>query len=763
MLTYEAIRDIVDIVVPPGTYNTVELEPEFAKKVRLTNVILKSNNPISYEDIRRAAGDCYFQVALKISTAKYINSRNDFQWTEEDILAMMTPAGQGASLSPITRLGSFSGGIEWAVARLTSAALTKNIPLQNSSLKFMDAAKEFALQAEEDIERIIKLITSAATNITEDINNENVKGQAYFYIAHDLNTLTLPETVFNTPDLIEGTVLNPTTNKPYLIYSSPATYDKPVRTEELKRLNPAQIIEPEVVSTFSVPLNKVGVCYFYMTGQADNADQDLINTRTYSTGLDGAPQTSQSVSYKIEKVFKVIGDNETKNIDDLISLISEHINSEALEATNGYLTNVLTAANRGQNKLSLQTSLKRELYPNTTLLKNRKVEFQLYNRINKLAFDVRRYSNKASTELLTIGFYTINETDIPSFITTNPSPVNVDQNIRNILKAGSLGIPGLIFGSVNNYSSLNNTVPYSALLNVEKGNVAAVSISDSGGGTNPTDNLANSDASNTIDTFYFACTRPANPHPFLTDLRIRVSSTTLSNQAPLDIIVDLSNPLNPFSDPNILGSLSLGEQVANRVVDAIYDYTRTTNINTDTTDNSNILGVVLGDYQRISTIVNITTGTATQIPLEEIIDGEPQANFTPLNATPTNPNYQNPYLLDELAGRVQIVSYRYRDEEYRIVVELVQVPENLWVGTGNYILRRTQWGEGKRRGVTLDTKVLSSGNITLQTSSEELSSVKASVSNIEASKSKLLQSVFDKRKHLNDAQKGFINKWQYPT
>ena len=91
------------------------------------------------------------------------------------------------------------------------------------------------------------------------------------------------------------------------------------------------------------------------------------------------------------------------------------------------------------------------------------------------------------------------------------------------------------------------------------------------------------------------------------------------------------------------------------------------------------------------------------------------------------------------------------------------MPPELWVATGNYILRRTQWGLGKRRGLTVDTKVLSSGGTVIQTSAEELNSVKASVSNIEASKSKLLQSVFDKRKHLNDAQKGFINKWQYPT
>lgn len=740
MLTYEAIRDIVDIVVPGGTFNTVELEPEFAKKVRTTSVILKANNPISYEDIRRVAGDCYYQVALRISTAKYVNSRNDFQWTEEDILAMMTPAGQGASLSPITRLGSFSGGIEWAVARLTAAILTQNIPLNNSSLKFMDAGKELKLQAEEDIERIIKLITSAATNVSNNIDAENVKGQAYLYIAHDINSTTLPESYFNFPD-IGSTAPN-------------LTYDSAVDIEKLKKTIPPTIsptTEIEVVNTFSVPAGKIGICYFYMTGQATYADQDLLVSRATTEGI-GEGQNSRSVSYKIEKVFRVISNNETKNIDDLITSLSDHINSETLNALDNQnlLTNILTAPNRGENKLASESVLKRELYPFTTLLKNRKADFKLYRRINSLVFDVRRYSNKASTELLTIGFYTVDETLF------SEESVTVTPIIRAGIKAGQLGIPGLIFGSINSYSSLNNNVPYSALLNVEKGNVTAVSIAgeNSGGGTNPTDNLANSDASNTIDTFYFACTNPATPQPFTEDLILRVSSTTYTAEIPLDIIVDLT--IQPFTDPNIVGSLSLGEQVANRVVDAIYTYTRTSALNNDTKDNANILGVLLGDYQRVTTVINSTTSTASEIPLEEFIDGVPQVRFTGAQALDS-------YNKDEIAGRVQIVAFKYRTEEYKIVVDLKNVPSNLWVGTGNYILRRTQWAEGRKRSITADTKVLSSGSAVIQTSAEELNSVKASVSNIEASKSKLLQSVFDKRKHLNDAQKGFINKWQYPT
>jgi hypothetical protein len=755
MLTYEAIRDIVDIVVPNSTFNTVELEPEFAKKVRSTSVILKSNSPISYEDIRRVAGDTYYTIALRIATARFENNKSSFQWNEDDILAMMTPRGAGASLSPITRLGAFSGGIESAAARLTAATLSKNIPLNNSSLKFVDAAKELELQALEDVERIIKLISSAANTSTTSIN-EIVKGQAYLYIAHDIDKTTLPETSFNTPD-------NLTINPP--------TFDEAVFVKNV-----------EVVNTFSVPPNKVGICYFYMTGQLHYADQDLINNRIYSNG-EGAPQTSNSVSYKIEKVFKVLGHNDIFNIDDLITALSDNINSETLEVSTGAITNILTAANRGENKIINDSILKRDLYPLTTSLKNRKATCEIYTRINKLTFDVRRYSNKASTELLTIAFHTIDEVspinNQPYFSTTNEiTPGFNILDFKLAIKQGSLGIEGLIFGTINSYSSLNNNVPYSALLNVEKGNVSAVSISgeNSGGGTNPADNLANSDASNVIDTFYFAynpdnAAIALNPllllNPFTEDLIIRVSTTSYSSAIPLDIIVDLTTV--PFLNSSLPNSLSIGEQVAERVVDAIYEYTRNSSLNNDTKDNANILGVLLGDFQRITTIINSTLGTATEVPLEEFIDGVQQTRFNSINETepsylePPTPNFNNPKRLDEVAGRVQIVAFRYRDEEYKIVVELKSVPDELWIGTGNYILRRTQWAKGKRRSITADTKILSSGSITVPTSAEELNSVKASVSNIEASKSKLLQSVFDKRNFLKDAQKGFPNKWYNQT
>jgi hypothetical protein len=735
MLTHSAIQTIANSLVPIGNFTTVESEPEFAKTVRLTSVLLKSNSPISYMDIRRSTEQAYHKIGLLISSAKYSNARANFQWTEEDIIAMMTPNGAASSTSSITRLGAFSGGIQWAAAQLAASTLVRNIPL-NSSLKFVDIGDHLQKSAEEDIERIIKLIDSSIANSSIPSEDLSTKGQAYLYIAHALDLTTIPETLFNIPDKD----------------SNPSSYILPVDLDD-----PSINSSVETVNSLSIPTGHIGICYFYMTGQTFNSDQDLIVSRNYSS-VEGAPQSSKGVSYKIEKAFPLIGtindpldpttpifNKPTLNIDELITQIADEINNETLAISGEYIANILTAPDRGVNKTTIESTTKRELYPLTNSLKNRRVTFSLYHRINKLSFDVRRYSNKAETEILTIAFYTVPE---QSWIDYSNQPNN-NKNPRGLRSAGTLGIQGLIFGSQNSYSSLNNNVPYSALLNVEKGNLAVVSIAsdNSGGGLNPTDNIANSaDATNIIDTFYFGYDTPLIT-PFTKDLTLRVTSTAYKQATPLNIIVDLTQ--QPFS----LSGPSIGEQIASRVVDAIYNFTRESNNNTDTKDNSNILGVLLGDYQRITTIINSTTGTASEIPLETKIDNTTRSEFESI---------QNPISTDRdsIAGRVQIIAFRYRDEEYKVVVEILNLPENLWVATGNYILRRTQWAEGHRRAITIETKVLNNSAITVETKSEELNSVKASVSKVEASKSKLLQSVFDKRNLLEDVKRGYINKWQ---
>lgn len=746
MLTYATIQTIVDTVAPAGNFATVDVEPEFAKKVRLTSVLLNSNNTISYENIRRAALGAYNTIALRIAAARFPNisfletdasgstnftnnsSSINFQWLEDDVIAMLTPQGAAAgSAITDTRLGSFSGALEWAAARLTAAYTLRSIPL-NSSLKFVDVADNIEIQALEDVLRIIQIENgTSGSGGSATSNSENNKGQTTLCIAHSLDLTTIPEAAFDIPD--------PS--------SSPPTYTGTLSFTDV-----------EVVNTLSVAPGEIGICYFYMTGQAIMADQDLIVSRTYATN-SGDPQNSRSVSYKIEKAFEVVNENTTIDIDELITIVADEINTETLNTVNTSIANIITAPERGTPQTLATTVIKRDLYPNTLSNKNRQGLFNLYHRINKLSFDIRRYSNKSDTEMLTIGFYTV---PITSWLNYQATPNS--ENARILRASGNLGINGLIFGDNNSYTNLGSKVPYSALLNVEKGNVAAVSVLSSGTTPETADSLTGSDVSNIIDTFYFAYEpddSPFNPSPFISDLVLRVTTTSYLQSIPIDITVDLT--LAPFTNP--VTTLPIGEQIAGRVVDAIYKYTRESNLNLDTSDNANVLGVLLGNYERIATIVNSTNLTATEVPLEEYINNIEQTRFSSVdvNSTPSPAAIK-----DNKAGRVQIVAFRYREEEYRMVIEILRIPINLWIATGNYILRRTQWVLGRRRSISAETKVLTSNAaMTTQTTAEELSSVNASVGKAEASKSYLLQKVFDKRKLLKEAQKGFPNKWHYQT
>ena len=747
MLTYAAIETIANTVTPAGTFATPEAEPEFAKKVRLASVLLRANNPITYEDIRRATPGVYYRIALRIAAARFPNlsftetdatgatsftnnsSNINFQWLEDDIIAMLTPQGAAAGTAVTdTRLGSFSGAIEWSASKLVAAHVLRNIPLNNTSLKFVDVANNLEEQALEDVDRVIQIENGTSGSTTaNNASNEDDKGQATICIAHSLDLTTIPEAGFDVPD--PG--------------SSPQTFTGTVSFNDV-----------EVVNTLSVDVGETGICYFYMTGQAIMADQDLITSRTYASN-SGDPQNSRSVSYKIEKAFEVVNDSSTINIDELITLLADEINTETLNIVNSSIANILTAPERGNTRTTATTVVKRDLYPDTLTNKNRQGLFNLYHRINKLRFDVRRYSNKSDTEMLTIAFYTVPTIEWNTYQTT-PTP----ENARILRSSGTLGINGLVFGDSDLYTNLGNRVPYSALLNVEKGNVAAVSVLDSGASPDTADSLGDADASNIIDTFYFSYDpddTPFNPLPFSSDLVLRITTTSYLQSIPLDITVDLTTV--PFTDPST--TLPIGEQIAGRVVDAIYQYTRDSNLNVDTTDNANVLGVLLGNYERIATVVNSTNLTATEVPLEEYIDDVEQTRFSPVDVSSTpSPSA----VKDNKAGRVQIVSFRYRDEEYRMIVEVLSIPTNLWIATGNYILRRTQWVLGRRRSITAETRVLTSSTaVANQTTAEELASVNASVGKVEASKSLLLQKVYDKRRLLKEAQKNFPTQWHSQT
>ena len=343
---------------------------------------------------------------------------------------------------------------------------------------------------------------------------------------------------------------------------------------------------------------------------------------------------------------------------------------------------------------------------------------------NYLTFDVRRVSSKASRELVTIAFYTTDD-----FTWSN----RVNSGFAELRRNSTLGIDGLIFGQSSSFYRMNAKSPVSFILNVDKSGATPVSIQTPDDTGEVNDQFGDAGDLAQTDTFYFAVEDPFTQ--FSSNLTLRVSTTSYLSESPAIITVDLSDITPALNAP----PNCVGEKVAERVVAAIYDYTNTANLNDISTDNTNVLGVLLGQYQYEYISINQNAGTLNAI---DLTDSEPK---------------------DDDAGRVQIVGFRYREEEFKIVVDLIQIPPELWVSTGNYLTRRTFWVKGKPRSICVETKVLNTAQQqTAQTDAEVLASVSASVTPAEASMSPLLQRVYDKKKLLKDVNEGYprTRRWQ---
>jgi len=711
MANISQVQLIANTLAPAGTFTTVDVEPDFAKLVRSASVLLKDNGALSYEDIRRATPGEIHTIFLRIATGR--NANNDFLYTADDIVEMMQPTGGTGATKE--RYNMYGQALTWAAAKLVASHLLATIPLQ-SNLKFYDVAKDLKETAIEDVERIIKLLDNDVAQPTDISTDE--QGQISLYIAHDLNLATIPESSFNIPDTSSSSVPLSQQNGP--------TYDAPVELKD-------SVFTHRGVE---IPTGQVGFCYFYMTGQAIDADKDAILAAN-------EVNNSSSVSYKIEDVFRV---PDNADIDTIITLVSDAINIKTLEVIpNTAIGNILVGPERGQTIARPQFAVKGELYPETTSLKTRPATFDLVYRVNRLNFEVRRSSSKVTAELLTIMFYTVDEASWNTY--------QFDNNVSNLRNSGSFGIKGLIFGQTQNYSSLSTTSPFSVLLKVDKGSVIPVSIQSDQLGNGDDPDLSADGNLLPIDSFYFHA--PNSHAGFSKNLVLRVSSTAYGAKSPDLIEVDLVNPPilprpiipgevreNEWTPPNCIG-----EEVAKRVTEAIYKYTRVTNTNEDDSDNTNILAVHLGEYSLKTRRINESEEEVYEINLRNLRTDNADTN-------------EVEYKMDFDAGRVQIVGFKYKSREFKIVVDIIQIPSELYVATGNYKNRRTIWVKGKPRSITIETKVLNPASETVaETISQQLNSVKASVGKASASNSPLLQSVYDKRKLLRESLRGFPNRW----
>ena len=713
-----------------STYSTLESEPPFAKSIRDASVLLATNDPYTYDRLRTITIDTFHRVYARIAAKKITNS--NFVYNEETAYEIMryTLADSTANFTKEEeaekiRYARYSGAIRSIVRRIASAELVRYIAL-DSSLKFKDVADKRIEEAFEDLDRILEVVASNV-ELSSSVSKEEdlTKGQVTVYLAYELNKADIPESEFDKPDLD----------------SNPPTYVAPVAIDKVV----------ETTKQLLIPDGRIGVCHLYMTAQAYNADVDLITSRDRTSDRSG---TSAGVALKVDRLIPI---RNTDTIDSIISVISEAINSETLNSIynnkavthpDDYLTNILVAPEYQKPELSSSFIQKKLLYPESTINERRIATFDTYYRTNKLSFETRRYSTKVDTEMLIVGFYTVEDTvDNRIFIQRDYKNQTLSSNSEFIRQNAALGIPGLVYGKGNSFAELQNNSPISLFLNVQKGNVAAVSIKDdtSGGTTTEQDNNASGGLANQIDTFYFHVNHldengvtitPNQPVFSSTDneLVFRISTSSYLDEPARLVTVNLSSLNYPGlkDDGSPVEINYIGEDIAALVVDALYEEARKTNLDT-TAQSTNILGAQLGDFDNYYPKINLTTNTMTAIPIEDTTD---------INE-----------VFDIDCGRVQIVAFRYREQEYRAVVEIIKIPKKLWVATGNYQQRRTIWEKGRRRSISIETKDLktTSGSAAeTMTEAEVLSSVNASVSETVARKSPLLQSVYDKKRLLEE-------------
>lgn len=723
---------IAKTVVPDGTFITVESEPPFAKSVRDASVLIQANKPATYDRLQRAVIEAYQRVYGRIASKKITNF--DFIYSSDNAVEMLKAVGtieeDSRMASDITtRYSSYSGFIASVVRRIAAAELIRAIPL-NSSLKFKEDSDTLAEEAYADLDRILEVVardTSSAA--TQEEEKDLTLGQATVYLSYELNKAKIPASAFDVPD--------PDTNPP--------TYLSPVQIQEVV----------DTVGSLQLTSDQRGFCHIYMTAQAYNADVDLISSRERANNVG----TSAGVSLKIEKIFEI---RNTDTIDSIINTIASEINSETLNAiydnsnlniNQEYLSNIIVGAEYNPAQLKPSFTYKKVMHPEETTNEKRIATFDTYYRTNKLSFETRRNSTKVDTELLTIGFYHRDETTF-----TPPTPPigytytnDYSKAVARYIRESKLGIPGLIYGKGADISEMKSSAPVSLFLNVTKGNVAAVSIDSNDGTTAPDPTTLQDDKAgslaNQIDTYYFHVSHlddtrapitpgqpvfPANDN----ELVFRISTSNYINEPSRLLTVSLANinypPLNPDGSAAIVNYI--GEDIAGLVVDALYEEARTSNLDTNI-QSTNILGAQLGDFDNYYSKIDIINETQTAIPIETTNDINEQ------------------YDLD--CGRIQIVAFRYREQEYKAVIDVIKIPRNLWIATGNYQQRRTIWEQGRRRSISIETKDLktSAGSAAeVMTDAEILNSVNASVSQTEARKSTLLQSVYDKKRLLRDLQ-----------
>lgn len=407
---------------------------DFLKMVKRSSVTISQN--LSSEEIKEIAfNEALPRVILRLSFIKDKEGNPIFG----GITSGSTYDNDYNQVMSLFSANVFSGGLFRIVSSLTASILIKSVPL-SSDIELFDLGKNLEEQAIGDLDSIIGNIVNNLDQVSPIIYKSNggdasqeVSDIPAFYFSYAIDLNTIPSEAF----------------------------DQVIKDSAI-----AQGIE--TVKTIDIPIDKVGVCWYYLT--------------------------STTTSQFIEGAFQI---PYNSTIEELVELLASHIN----EANITLDSVILASPNIGPTNDYHLAYRKKELYDSNENI-DKELKFSLTTSIHSISLTSRKLSPIANRELVNISFYTLDK----SLVDNTPS----EEELIRYKGIAKRGIKGLVYGIKSTYKALSYKGPHSLVVDIEKGSV-----------TNTTsEGISNKED---INTFFFQLSKGFN-NVQQGELKVRVSS-----------------------------------------------------------------------------------------------------------------------------------------------------------------------------------------------------------------------------------------------
>lgn len=595
----------------------------------------------------------------------------------------------------------FSEGITRVAAALTAATLIRSIPL-DGDIKNVSSAEYIEDGALKDLQEIIKLYTQTkAPSISATLTaNSTLRGNT-IYISLGIDKTSLPPDWFN---------INPR--------------DQIARIEELHPTSNVKLLSNLYVDPSTIP-----ICWYYVT----HTDRDTYtSTTTSNSTLTGTIVTGNTTTIKtqvgtsdllpaIQGVFP-IPDNSTA--DDIVELLADALN----EAVDFFESNVIVSPNLEPVSLTSISIIKKKLYDYDPADSNgfydtKIASFRMLTKLTSLKFDARRLSATINRELIIVRFYTLSKVAVAQAKFGGTATYAGQWNNNSTFPAGSIA-------TLDNYdfyatSSLTGQHPltgtgweplyeeYSELLNYRNLNTSLDYVEGLLYGLTP----------------QYAFLDKYGPHSIIVDVEkgsVKTTGGTVANRGTTG-----TTPIDETKLPPV-------NTFYFRLTTSLVSGSITCRVSSAT-----------------STVVPAWVVTFNNATAEDVALAFLNSLYTRSQASDTLGVLVYPHA-------VEIVAFQTTDEEVKVVVDILDLPNGLEIATGTPVEEKTPY-KPRPRSVCVDAKVARAGQTSTNnpkpTDIELLKAFSATASLASHKKSHGLQHVYDKIDFLSTIEKRRLPPW----